>query len=84
MNYARIRHTASTLNDGRVLVTGGTNLDSDSNTAELYDPSTGIWTTTRSMNEERDRHTAAVLKDGRVLVTGGTNFNDSINTAEWY
>ncbi|CAF4179953.1 unnamed protein product, partial [Adineta steineri] len=45
MSVARYYHTASTLANGSILVTGGYNgtfLDS----TELYNPSTGNWTTT--------------------------------------
>ncbi|CAF1438457.1 unnamed protein product [Adineta ricciae] len=41
MNYARALHTATVLEDGSVLVTGGSYLKTDLNSAELYDPTTG-------------------------------------------
>ena len=40
MNVARIGHTATLLSNGDVLVAGGDN----SGSAELYNPSTGVWT----------------------------------------
>ena len=64
MSEARAGHTATLLDDGRVLVTGG-------GTAELYDPSAGTWTATDSLTIARDGHTATLLPDGTVLVAGG-------------
>jgi hypothetical protein len=70
----RIYHKASVLLNGKVLVTGGyhgVRLSS----CELYDPSTGMWTATGSMNNKRSVHGSLVLTDGKVLVIGG--FDDT-------
>ncbi len=66
-------HTATTLADGRVLVTGGYNGDNGGsvNTAQLYDPTTNTWAVTGNMTQHRAFHSAVLLADGRVLVTGG-------------
>lgn len=71
MTTARRYHTATVLLDGRVLVAGGENGTGTTNSAEIFDPATGLWTPTGSLNQSRYRHTATRLQDGRVLVVGG-------------
>ncbi|CAF0910380.1 unnamed protein product [Adineta steineri] len=87
MNNVRWYHTTSVLSNGKVLVTGGNGNSSVLNSAEfaeLYDPSTGTWTTISNMNKERAFHTASVLLNGQVLVTGGFDHSDYLNSAELY
>ena len=62
------RHTATLLDDGRVLMTGGTG---KTDAADLFDPATDTWTSAGAMTQWRAHHTATLLADGRVLVTGG-------------
>jgi galactose oxidase-like protein len=45
--------------------------------AEVYDPATGNWTPTDSLNVPRWRHAATLLSDGKVLVAGGLAGNQS-------
>jgi N-acetylneuraminic acid mutarotase len=77
MTTARTAHTATLLASGEVLVAGGLSNGSApwspscTASAELYNPSTGQWTTTGSMTEPRDSHTATLLNDGTVLIAGG-------------
>jgi N-acetylneuraminic acid mutarotase len=74
----RESQTATTLADGRVLVAGGDGYLTDFTrdvifaTAELYDPTSGAWALTGSMNVARSEHAAVQLQDGRVLVLGGS------------
>jgi N-acetylneuraminic acid mutarotase len=85
LNVARSAHTATLLPDGRVLVAGGRGpglaaLDS----AEIYDPATGIWTVTGSLAKPRVWHTATLLPRGKVLVVGGELASEPAGTAELY
>ena len=49
MNAARGEHTATLLLNGKVLVAGGISNGTYLSSAEIYDPSTGLWTATGSM-----------------------------------
>jgi hypothetical protein len=52
MMVARLAHTATLLQDGRVLVAGGSNADfpqQNTSTAEIYDPATGTFSATGAM-----------------------------------
>jgi uncharacterized protein (TIGR03437 family) len=65
---------STSLGNGNVLTTGGWNDDpGPSARAELYDASTGAFTTTGTMNALRANHTATLLPDGNVLISGGSS-----------
>lgn len=69
MVQARTGHTATLLDDGRVLVAGGTDAKGRAlASAELYDPASGTWTVTGTMTAAHSEHRAILLCDGRVLV----------------
>jgi uncharacterized repeat protein (TIGR01451 family) len=77
MTIPRFAHTATRLPSGKVLIAGGSTLTPPYldpmpvTLAELYDPTTGTFTATGSMNDARWRHTATLLPNGKVLITGG-------------
>jgi hypothetical protein len=86
---ARDHHTATLLSNGKVLVAGGrigANLDGSTSSAELFDPGSGTWSATGSMQAARDSQTATVLQDGKVLVAGGNGRGglDALSSAELY
>jgi hypothetical protein len=75
LNTARSVHTATLLNNGMVLVTGGGGTGTNGTvilaSAELYASPTGTFTSTGSLNNGRANHTATLLNNGTVLVAGG-------------
>ncbi|MEN8150430.1 MAG: Ig-like domain-containing protein [Planctomycetota bacterium] len=75
MEFSRGFHTATRLSDGKVLILGGVSGANfaETNSAEIYDPATGQFTTlVPGMLFPRAFHTATLLDDGRVLILGGT------------
>jgi hypothetical protein len=89
MAVGRYLHTATLLQNGKVLIVGGalTSTSEPDATAEVYDPATGIFTMTGAMKTAREQHTATLLADGRVLIVGGTTsagVGDPTATAEVY
>jgi large repetitive protein len=92
MNIAHELHTATLLPSGKVLVAGGQNSSHETvNTAELYDPATGIWMSTGPMKTSRAGHKATLLLSGKVIVIGsnpGFVFDSSVEiydpaTTKW-
>jgi hypothetical protein len=78
MSFDRTAHTATLLQNGKVLIAGGDACmfdqyygDCPLSSAEVYDSSLGAFTTTGSMSVKRVFHTATLLSNGKVLVTGG-------------
>jgi hypothetical protein len=87
---ARSGHTATLLPNGKVLVAGGSYLDTLTGplflaSAELYDPAAGSWSSTGSLGTGRSGHTATPLLNGKILVVGGQGTNSSfLTSAELY
>ncbi len=62
------------LQNGKILITGGSNATGKLNSAELYDPVANTITPIPGvMNFARSGHTATLLADGTVLLAGGGN-----------
>jgi hypothetical protein len=84
MTTARAAHTATLLNNGKVLITGGILRDGVIlKSAELYDPDTKGFTPIGDMTAARTSHTATLLNDGKVLLVGG-DYRGDMMSAEIY
>jgi uncharacterized phage protein gp47/JayE len=78
MTRARAFHTATVLNDGRVLITGGvSNNGTPLLSTEIYNPNTNTWSGGPNMPTAVYRHTATKLASGDVLLLGGCTGIDS-------
>jgi WD40 repeat protein len=87
MNTARVGHTATTLQNGRVLVAGGASKMFGGKvfaSAELYNPSKKRFSSTAAMLEARTGHTATLLANGKVLIACGNDGTTSLTSAELY
>lgn len=87
MMVARMYHTATELQDGEVLIVGGTSDGGNTiqSSAELFNPQTGTFTSTGNLNQARWMHTATLLNDGTVLITGGAGTGGTpLSSAEIY
>lgn len=78
MSTPRLLHSMTTLKDGRVLVAGGFSTWSSQvlkpplvtrlNTAEIYDPATGMFSAPMTITDMWGEDISALLPDGRVVM----------------
>ncbi|WP_437724073.1 kelch repeat-containing protein [Sorangium sp. So ce861] len=88
----RGEHTATVLQDGRVLVVGGypeldafyyTNSEAWSlRQVEIYDPATKTWSPAAPLGRGRAGHAAILLPNGHVLVAGGRQTSEQTEGTE--
>jgi hypothetical protein len=82
--FCGLTNAPVSLHDGKVLITGGYN-GTVLSTAELYDETSGTFSSTGSMSVGRWCPTVTLLKNGNVLVAGGYDQNGTYqSTAELY
>jgi hypothetical protein len=95
MTTALWGQAAVLLEDGRVLILGGTVpftgtcpmacVNPNTASVEIFDPATGKFSAYGSLAEPRSGGEALLLKDGRVLVSGGTGeYGGDLSTIEIY
>lgn len=77
-------HTATTLNNGEVLIAGGFYSNDSSDTIVLFDPVNNNWKQPSAIfNEARRGHTATLLANGKVLFAGGIQGSGSLWTTTY-
>jgi len=90
MSTPRFEHSATALDDGKVLIAGGQGPPISGATAalattEVYDPAVDSFRKSNDMSDARFNHVALKLPDRTVMVVGGaggTNGDTSLTTAE--
>jgi uncharacterized protein (TIGR03382 family) len=86
LSVARVMPSPVALLDGGVLVAGGHSgtllAPTTVSSAERWNPTTGLWTSTNAMGTKRKYASATRLADGRVLVSGGQDENVTHQSAE--
>jgi Bacterial Ig domain len=93
MVAAREGHTATLLNNGKVLLSGGFYQNccglpfngagapqAVHGSNEIFDPATNSFTRTGDLNGARYNHTGTMLPNGQVLIAGGTDFFSSFQS----
>jgi hypothetical protein len=85
MSVARFWHTATGLQDGRVLVAGGVDgYGNYQSTAEIFDPTTGRFGAPIPMTGPRAYHAAVLLPNGKVMLIGGSDGNDALTSTDLF
>ncbi len=87
MATGRYNHTATLLPSGNVLVAAGYGFGPGGNAiqaAEVYNPTTNVWSSAGNLAAARYSHTATLLPNGLVLIAGGSGNSSTLSSAELY
>jgi hypothetical protein len=84
LNVERRSHTATLLENGKVLIVGGDNQNGIVSQVEIFDPVTQVSSLAAALITPRTDHSATRLSDGRVLVIGGRDQIASLQSTELY
>jgi hypothetical protein len=77
MLEARMGHTLTRLQDGKITAIGGSTVSKAFSSVEVFDPSGDTWSPLPALNAPRSLHAALTLDGGGLLVVGGNGFSNS-------
>lgn len=83
MQSKRAHHTATVLDDGRVLMVGGSDGNSELDTTEIFDPAAGAFTTGPKLLAARAHHAAVLVSRSIVAVIGGRGGSSVLDSVEF-
>lgn len=84
MNKNRAAHTATFLDNGKVLIVGGfSGAENGMTSTEIFDPAAKTFALGNNLSAARASHTATLLPNGKVLIAGGFN-GEYLDSAEIY
>lgn len=81
---ARSGHSATLLEDGRILLAGGENSSGPLASLEIYDPASASFSAAGTLSGARASHGAARLPGGSVLMIGGSDGTNPLASSEIY
>src|SRR5437870_10084310 len=84
LNTERRGHTATLLQNGKILIVGGENQSGIVSQAEIFDPVSLTSTPAPAAASPRTDHTATLLPDGRVLISGGRDQMSALDSTQIY
>src|SRR5919108_4177301 len=84
LNTERRGHTATLLQNGKILIVGGENQSGILSQAEVFDPASLTSPPAPAAVSPRTDHTATLLPDGRVLISGGRDQVGALDSTEIY
>ena len=84
LTVERRSHSATLLENGKVLIVGGDNQNGIVSQAEIFDPISQTSALAAALIAPRTDHSATILSDGSVMVIGGRDQNSSLQSTEIY
>jgi hypothetical protein len=84
LNVERRGHTATRLQDGRVLIVGGENQSGPLSGSEIFDPATQTFSPGADAGAARTEHAAVRMNDGRIFIAGGRDQSGVLDSTELF
>jgi len=83
MRIPRNRHKSTLLPDGKVLISGGSELQFSVSSLETFDPASEMFVGAGNLSAMRTSHTVTLLPNGKVLIVGGVYVYSGLDAPEY-